>query len=338
MSIHELLQRKVWVAPMAGGTTTVALVSAACESGGFGLLAAGYKPADEVRAQIDELRELGAHPIGVNVFARQQAAPDAAALDRYAERLAPVADRLGVELGAPRHDDDEFDAKIDLLVAERPDLVTFTFGMPSAAEAERLQQAGVLVGLTVTSAEEATAAMALSPDLLIAQASAAGGHRGSHRLDPKPGDESLAQLLRDTVSLGVPIVAAGGIMTAADVQDALNAGASAVSCGTAFLLADEAGTSKAHRAALTSSDFSSTVVTRAFTGRWARALENEWARAETDAPAGYPEVHFLTKGIRGAAAAAHDLQWAHLWAGQGWKSARQGSAAEIMTGLRGVAR
>ena len=338
MSIHDLLQRRVWVAPMAGGTTTVRLVSAACDAGGFGLLAAGYKSADEVQAQIAELRALSEHPIGVNVFARQPLAPDAAALSAYADTLAPVAERLGADLGEPVHDDDQYDEKIAMLVDEQPDIVTFTFGLPSDGDVRRLKQAGVLVGLTVTSAAEAHAAADLDPDLLIAQASAAGGHRGSHQLAPEPGDETLAQLLRDTVTLGVPVVAAGGIMTGRDVQDALDAGASAVSCGTAFLLADEAGTSAAHRAALVSSDFSATVVTRAFTGRWARALENAWTKTATDAPAGYPEVHFLTKGIRAAAARDGDLQWAHLWAGQGWKSAVKGSTEEIMTGLRGVER
>lgn len=336
MTIASLLKRTVWVAPMAGGTTTTELVSAAWQAGAFGLLAAGYKTPDAVRDEVRQLRSLG-QPVGVNVFTPQPVS-DAAAIARYCETLASVAARLGASLGEPRHDDDHFGAKLEMLAQERPDLVTFTFGLPSADDVRPLREAGIAIGLTVTSGSEAETAVALEPDLLIVQSSAAGGHRGSHSLAQKPNEDSLAQLLRDTTNFGVPVVAAGGIVTAEHVRDAIAAGASAVSCGTAFLLADEAGTSAAHRRALRSEDFDRTTVTRAFTGRWARALANTWTEQAADAPAGYPEIHYLTKDLRGKAAAAGDLQWAHLWAGLGWQSIEEGSVASIVAALRVDAR
>lgn len=317
---------------MAGGTTTVALVEAAWRAGAFGLLAAGYKSADAVRDQVRQVRSSGDQPVGVNLFTPQPAS-DSAAISAYADRLAPHAGRFGVRLGAPTHDDDAYEAKLEMLIEERPDLVTFTFGLPTAEAVTALRASGISVGLTVTSAEEAANAVQLGPDLLVAQSADAGGHRGTHELDAEPNADSLSELLSATVSFGIPVVAAGGIVHREHVVDAIAAGASAVSCGTAFLLAAEAGTSAIHREALRNPRFATTVVTRAFTGRWARALDNEWTVFAHDAPAGYPELHHLTKPLRGAAAARGDADWAHLWAGTGWQGIREGTTAEIVDTL-----
>ena len=331
MSLDTLLSRPVWVAPMAGGTTTVPLVTSAWEAGAFGLLAAGYKTPDAVVEQVRVVRQAG-QPVGVNVFAPQPRS-DADAIAVYAERLQPRADRFAVQLGEPSHDDDHYDGKIEALLQERPDLVTFTFGLPTADAVAALQGRGIAVGLTVTSAEEAADAARLAPDLVIAQAAAAGGHRGSHELDRKPGEETIEDLLQEALPLGLPVIAAGGVVTRGHVHDALELGASAVSCGTAFLLATEAGTSETHRGALQNPRFTETAVTRAFTGRWARALANEWVEFAPGAPAGYPELHHLTRPLRAAAAAAGDIEWAHLWAGTGWRDIRPGTTAEIVATL-----
>jgi nitronate monooxygenase len=133
---------------------------------------------------------------------------------------------------------------------------------------------------------------------------------------------------------GLPVVAAGGTGTAAHVRDLLDAGAVAVQAGTAFLLADEAGTRAAQRAAMLSGEHTSTVVTRAFTGQPARALRNRFTDEHTDeAPVGYPAVHHLTVPLRAAAAAAGDVHGLNLWAGTAFADARPAPAAEIVAAL-----
>jgi nitronate monooxygenase len=107
----------------------------------------------------------------------------------------------------------------------------------------------------------------------------------------------------------------------------------AAQAGTAYLLADEAGTNPLHRSALASSSFTRTDVTRAFTGRWARGLANGFMAAHQDAPAGYPQLHHLTSPLRAAAVAAGDVDTAHFWAGTGFQQIRTAAAGEITRSL-----
>jgi NAD(P)H-dependent flavin oxidoreductase YrpB (nitropropane dioxygenase family) len=123
-------------------------------------------------------------------------------------------------------------------------------------------------------------------------------------------------------------------MTTADAADALRAGADAVAVGTALLLSLEAGTSPAHRAALLGPDRGPTVMTRAFSGRPARAIPNRFlAEHHDEAPAGYPAVHHLTSPMRRAAGAAGDPEYVNLWAGTGYRLVEQRPAAEILGSL-----
>jgi nitronate monooxygenase len=132
----------------------------------------------------------------------------------------------------------------------------------------------------------------------------------------------------------VPLIAAGGLSTDADVAAVLRRGAVAAQVGTALLLSDEAGTTPAHRTALQNPHFAKTVVTRAFSGRYARGLENDFTRLLDDvAPLGYPEVNHMTSPIRKAAAAADDPHGMNLWAGTGYTAARTGPAADIVASL-----
>ncbi len=118
----------------------------------------------------------------------------------------------------------------------------------------------------------------------------------------------------------LPIVATGGIMDASSASATLALGASGAALGTAFLDCPEAGTTPVHRAALRSGG--PTALTRAFTGRTARGIENRFMAEYADAPAAYPEVHFVTAPIRAAARAAGDGELVNLWAGTAYGLAR----------------
>jgi nitronate monooxygenase len=150
-----------------------------------------------------------------------------------------------------------------------------------------------------------------------------------------PPTQPLDQLLRaTTIALDVPVIAAGGLMTATDVADVLVSGAVAAQLGTAFLLADEAGSSPVHRAALRDPQFTETAVTRCFSGRYARGLRNRFIdEHDTQAPLGYPEIHYLTSPVRAASVRAGDPHAVNIWAGTGFKKAIAGSVAEIMASL-----
>lgn len=337
----QSLEIPLIAAPMAGGVSTPELVGAVGAAGGCGFVAGGYLTADQLASDI-HLAQSASVLFGVNVFVPDEppAGDQSEVLAAYRDAIAPVAERLGVEVGEPLPGDDDWDAKIDLLCSTPVPMVSFTFGAPPKEVVDALHDEETYVLVTVTTVEEALAGAASGADALVVQGPEAGGHRGTFVAADEPGSTPLPLLLaevREAVEL--PLVAAGGLTTGPSLRAALDAGAYAAQLGTAFLLADEAGTPTAIRKALTDPHFIETRLTRAFTGRWARSLENEFARDFTHlAPPLYPQVNAMTRPIRTAALAARDPQALSLWAGTTWRDAQPGPAADILRGLWTAAR
>ena len=322
---------------MGGGPSTPALAAAVSEAGGLGFLAAGYRTPDAVRSGIAELRELTPRPFGLGIFVPGRASGDSAELERYAALLAGEAEALGVELGEPRYDDDDWEDKLDLASEEHVPVVGFTFGCPDASVVRRLQADGCAIWVTVTTAAEAVAAADGGADALIVQGVEAGGHRGSYDA-AAPGDDGLLALLQLVRAVtDRPLVATGGIATGRGVAAVLAAGAAAAQLGTAFMRTPEAGTAEAHREALRGS--ARTGLTRAFTGRIARGIENRFMREhEEQAPHAYPELNHLTAPMRAAARERGDADALNLWAGQAYPLSEELPAAALVKKLADEAR
>lgn len=350
---HDLFGTPVIAAPMAGGTSTPAFVEAVHRAGGLGFLAAGYKSVAAMQAEIRTIRESGAR-FGMNVFVPDpaQLPPSAAVLaelEDYRRQLRPDARRYGVELPQLRlDDDDEWQGKIDALLSEPVELVSFAFGLPGPDVVRALQRAGSAVLATVTTAAEAVQAAGQGVDALVVQHTSAGGHSAAFLPAPEPQPAytaepggttaqpggTTAELLAEVRSaVDLPLVAAGGIMDAAGLDAVLRAGAVAAQLGTAFLRTDQSGAKQLHKDALADPHFTRTRLTRAFTGRQARALENEFVRDHPEAPEAYPAVHHLTAPLRAAATAAGDAERLNLWAGTGWQKAQAGPVAGVVQGL-----
>ena len=163
------------------------------------------------------------------------------------------------------------------------------------------------------------------------KASRRGGHRGAFD-DADTSDLPLLELLRELRAVtDLPLIAAGGIGDRSAARDAREAGAIAVQAGTAFLLCPEAGTNDVHRAAIGRGG--STALTRAFTGRRARGIQNAFMREHPNAPSAYPQIHHLTAPMRAAARAAGDADRVNLWAGTSLAQARAVPAAEVVASL-----
>jgi nitronate monooxygenase len=329
---------------MAGGTSTPHFVQAAAASGCLGFLAAGYKSVEAMQSEMRELRSAGAR-FGMNVFVPDRAqlnppAPAVQELEDYRRSLEPDALRYGVTLPGLRLDDDDlWRDKIDALLADPVEFVSFTFGLPEQDEVRALKRAGSAVLATVTNPAEALLAVERGADILAVQHSSAGAHSGAF-LPPARGSTSspvpltTAELVTSVrAAVGVPLVAAGGIMDSAGLDAVLAAGATAAQLGTAFVRSDESGARQLHKDALASPRYTETRLTRAFTGRQARALINSFVLDHQDAPVGYPAIHHLTAPIRAAAAAAGDPERLNLWAGTGWRQATDGPVAAIVARL-----
>lgn len=262
-------------APMAGGPTTPALVDAVS----FGFLALGTCTPAQAR---DWLAQCEA-PFGANLFMPQ---PEPLLIDvsSTAARLNTTVPSADVTSG--------FEEKFALVLDAAPAVVTSMFGAFTPEHVEQLHEVGSEAWVTVTSVEEAKSA--LHADGLIVQGPLAGGHRGTWDQRDEPGTEPLEQLLEGIVPLGLPVIAAGGVRGPGDVEKLRSLGAVSVACGTAFLLADEAGTSARNRELLRSD--AESVSTRAFSGRYARGLETEFTRAHPDLPPVYPYLRPMTSG------------------------------------------
>jgi nitronate monooxygenase len=325
------LQVPIVLAPLAGGPSTPELAAAVCEAGGLGFLASGYLTAGESASRISQTRALTDRPFGVNVFAPGSASDPSIYAD-YVAALDAEATTLGAEPGEPRYSDDDWDEKLALLLDDPVPVVSFTFGCPSQETLHSFEQAGSETWVTITSPREAQLAAAAGADVLVVQGAEAGGHRASFEDDadePPYGLLALLQMVGGDFDL--PLVATGAIATGKGLLAALAAGASAAQIGTAFMLCTEAGTAPAHRAAIATE--TPTELTRAFTGRLARGVRNQFLREHRGAPSAYPEIHYATAPIRRRAREAGDAEKINLWAGEAHSLAREEPAASVLARL-----
>jgi nitronate monooxygenase len=317
---------EVVLAPLAGGPSTPQLAAAVANAGGLGFVAAGYLRPDVFAEQLRQARELTSGPLGVNLFVLEDRPVDEAAIEAYARELEPEG-----ELGEPRFDDDWLKEKLAATIRAGVDVVSTTFGPPPPSLVDAAHDAGVQVWATVANLDDARTAIAAGADALVAQGAEAGGHRASFD-DGDEDDVPLLDLLARLRDLGVPIVAAGGIVDRPTAEAARGAGAASVQAGTAFLLCPEAGTHVVHRTALQRKG--ETAITRAFTGRRARGIVNGFMRDHPEAPSAYPHVHHLTAPLRAAARAAGDAERVNLWAGTTFERVRARPAVEVVAELR----
>jgi nitronate monooxygenase len=327
-TVLESLQLPIVQAPLSGGASTPRLTIAASRAGAFGILAAGYLTAERLREDIRQVRSSIGAPFGVNLFVPGEDSADTEALHSYRERVRTEASRIGAEAGALTWSDDEWQPKLDVLLTERPTVVSFTFGCPGQAFIKELHDAGIELWVTVTDPDEAELAAQAGADALVVQGVEAGGHRASFVDRDGAGEFGLLTLIR-VVSKRVelPLVAAGGICDGYAIAAVLVAGARAAQVGSAFLDTPEANTSIPHRDRLRARG--RTALTRAFSGKRARGIVNGFMeRNSAEAPAAYPQVHHLTAPMRAAARAKGEPDLINLWAGQAYELIDHGVPAQ----------
>lgn len=337
MSLKDMLDSlpiPIVQAPMAGSSPP-AMTLAVCEAGGLGFLALAPTPPDEIEAVVAAFQEQTSAPFGVNLQMAPDADPDPAEVAAALERLRPWYQAVGLEPPTPpnRYSFD-FKAQLAALTRAAPPVASFTFGVLTRDEVEALKEAGTYVVGTATTVAEARAWAEAGADGIFAQGLEAGGHRGTFL---KPVQESLvgtlALVATVRAAVDLPVVAAGGIMDGRGVAAVLALGASAAGMGSAFLLSEESLMGPVWRKAVADASDDPTALTRAFTGRHARGVENRFMRemkaVEDEVPA-YPVQYRLSQPLRAAAEKAGDPGAMPLWAGQGIRLARTGSAGDLV--------
>lgn len=323
-------------APMLGASDA-AMVRAVSGAGGLGTLAAGALAPSAIKAEIARLKADG-RPFGANLLVVPKADPDPATLERAVERLKPWRREFGLaEEFRPNRWSEDFRSQLDALIEAAPPVASFTFDLIAREDIAALKSRGVFVIGTATDVREARAWVEAGADAIAAQGYEAGGHHGAFLSDGNEaaiGTFALVPAVRRAVDL--PVIAAGGIMDGAGIAAALLLGADAVQLGTAFLRAPEATISAPWRRALEQAGDDATRLTRVYSGRYARGIENRFLRemrsAEKDIPA-YPVQNALTGELRAASAAQGSAEALSLWAGQGVNAARALPSAELVETL-----
>jgi NAD(P)H-dependent flavin oxidoreductase YrpB (nitropropane dioxygenase family) len=281
------------------------VVAAVTNAGGFGVLGAvAHSPEtlDIDLAWIDE--QTRGKPYGVDLLlpvnfadTGQAARPDPARQDPAgpadaaapgplfpADHLAFVEDLLA-RYGVPELPEHLQAPSGSLSVSPRAAgrLLDVAFGHPIRLVASALgppppdlvaaaRARGVVVAALVGTAGHARRQQAAGVDLIVAQGTEAGGHTGTI---------STMVLVPEVVRAvsPTPVLAAGGIVTGAQVAAAMALGAQGVWCGSVWLTTEEAETDPTVQKKMLAATSSDTVRSRSLTGKPARMLRSAWTDA-----------------------------------------------------------
>lgn len=326
------LRKPMIQAPMAG-VTSPKFVAACCEAGILGSIGAGYLNGEETKEFIQQVKVLTDKRFCVNLFVQEEPRIDITVLQDARVALQPFYEELGVSNTQRVVSTEVFDGQVQAVIDEDVKICSFTFGLPNEKTIAKLKAHGVYLIGTATTVEEAIAVENAGLDAVVIQGSEAGGHRGSFT-DPIEliPTKQLLQDVRGKVSINC--IAAGGIMTAEHVKEMLEIGATAVQIGTALLTAHECEVSEVHKKAVLESEQKTTTLTKAFTGKYARGLKNEFTEKLKDSVvAPYPVQHYLTLAIRKESAKQNKPEYLSLWMGEKSYLAKEASVQEIVDEL-----
>ncbi|ELR69518.1 Enoyl-[acyl-carrier-protein] reductase [Fulvivirga imtechensis AK7] len=311
--------------PFGGRFSSAKLVATVSNSGGlgsFGLNACTPKEITRINA---EIRSLTNKTYALNLWVPLKHDPllhyRSEDFEALKQRFQPYFDELRIpqpEFSIP--DSPNFDDQIKAVLKARPPVVSFIFGIPPQNYILELKKTGIVIIATATTVDEAVLAEQAGVDLVVASGTEAGGHRASFL---KPADLSLtktiplvAQVVRN---VAIPVIAAGGIADGKSICAMLQAGASAVQIGTAFLATDESNAPDYHKQKLLDTQLK-TELTKVYTGRLARALSNkiilDFKNNSQESFAPYPAQSTYLAPLRKAALALRRYDLLPMWSGQ----------------------
>lgn len=342
LKFTELLniQHPIIQAPMAGGVTTTQLVAEVSNAGALGMIGAGYLNPSQAREQIREIKELTRNPFGINLFVPEKFDVREDEIRYSIEVLNPIRKQLDLPLKErfdfPENQDftETFARHVQLVIEEQVPICSFTFGIPSKKVIDELKKHEILLIGTATTVGEAIENEKAGMDAVVVQGSEAGGHRGSFKNGNQEKLIGLMSLIPQVVDkVNIPVIAAGGIMDGRGLMASLCLGAAGVQMGTAFLTCQESGAHKIHKATILNASEDETIMTRSFSGKWARGIENQFItemKVHEEFLPNFPVQNVLTQDIRKASASLMTGEYMSLWSGQSPNLAKNGTARKLI--------
>ena len=328
-------------APMAG-TSTPEMAAAVSNAGGLGSIGVGAMTSQKAAEAVAAFRARSNRSLNINVFCHRPAVAHPLREAAWLRRLRPEFARVNAQ--PPLEIEEKYrsfvsdESMLAIILAAKPRVVSFHFGLPPAGWIDALRQAGIVLLGTATNLQEAQASVTAGVQVIVAQGYEAGGHRGVFEPDVPDDQLGTFALTRLLVrKLDMPVIAAGGIMDGRGIAAALQLGAAAAQMGTAFVASNESAADAGYRAALFSDAANHTVMTRVISGRPARCLENRftaWGAAATigEVPA-YPIAYDAGKALHAEAKAVGEWGYGAHWAGQGAPLARALPAGQLVAAL-----
>ncbi len=328
--------------PFGGGLSSIELVKTVSNFGGLGSFGAHHLSPERIEVLVKELNAATSGAFSINLWVSNNdhyiSALSRSKYAEYAERFEPIYARLGVTV--PPYKEflsEDFDEQLQAAISAGPPAISFVFGVPSAAALAECRRKNIITMGTATTLKEALMLEEAGVDIIVASGFEAGGHRVSFLQEPEDclmGGMALIPQVADRIS--APIIAAGGIADVRGVRAAMSLGAQGVQIGTAFLACQESGTSDLHKRVLRKNRAHQTVLSRAYTGRLARFIENDFIREinnAPDLPLPFPIQSYFAAPIKEAAIEQGSAGFAAHYAGQNAPLLHHSKAMDLLESL-----
>ena len=221
------------------------LAAAVSKAGGLGVIGSAFMSPEQLRAEIQLVKNETDRPFGVDILFAEAKGSDAAS----------------------RSYTQEVKEHIDVTFSEDVPVIISGLGNPSSI-VEKAHAAGIVVMSLIGTSRQALSVEASGVDVIIASGIEGGGHVG------RVGTLPLVAKVADLVN--IPVIAAGGLADGRALVAALALGAHGVWMGTRFIATEEARGHINYKNKITEIDEDGTTITRANSGKTARIIKNSF--------------------------------------------------------------
>jgi len=334
------------------GFTTPELVAAVSNAGGLGILGAARMSPEQTRDAIGKIKKLTSNPFGVNLLLAPPEKGGNQSIDKVQQFFN---DKFRRELNIPLKTEKDvilppfkFLEQLKIILEEKIQVISVAMGNLPTQIVEQIHSlsssSSSKIMSMVTTVQEAVDVARNGADIIVAQGAEAGGHRSTFNIPLENENENETLPLIGTMTLvpqivdalnriegnksqakkeeayNIPVIAAGGIADGRGLVAALALGAQGVMIGTRFLVASESAAFQAYQERLLAAKESDTIITRAFSGRPARGLRNQFIdeyRKSGPQPLAWPFQALAADDIYATAQKQNNADYFPLLAGQG---------------------